>query len=114
MASHKSKIQKKSSAKSAHATQVAAPAIVPKLPAVSVIIPMYNAQRYIKSCVESVLNQTFGELEVICVDDCSKDDTVKIVTELAQRDNRIRLVRHFKNSGGALAHEPRQIYRFPR
>ena len=53
----------------------------------------------------SVLNQTFRELEVICVDDCSTDDTVKIVVEMAQQDRRIRLVRHMKNSGAAS--EPR-------
>lgn len=78
---------------------------VPRLPAVSVILPMYNAARYISSCVKSVLNQTFGLFELICVDDCSTDDTVKIVAELAKNDGRIRIVRHKKNSGGAS--EPR-------
>ena len=83
----------------------APPANIPRLPAVSVIIPMYNSARYIGSCIQSVLGQTFGELEVICVDDCSTDDTVRIVSEMAQRDGRIRLVRHAKNSGAAS--EPR-------
>ena len=78
---------------------------VPRLPAVSVILPMYNASRYIASCVKSVLNQTFGLFELICVDDCSTDDTVKIVAELAKTDGRIRIVRLPKNSGGAS--EPR-------
>ena len=78
---------------------------VPRLPAVSVILPMYNSARYIRSCVESVLNQTFGLFELICVDDCSTDDTVKIVAEMAQKDGRIKIVRLAKNSGGAS--EPR-------
>lgn len=78
---------------------------VPRLPAVSVILPMYNASRYITSCVKSVLSQTFGLFELICVDDCSTDDTVKIVAELAKTDGRIRIVRLPKNSGGAS--EPR-------
>ena len=78
---------------------------VPRLPAVSVILPMYNAARYIRSCVESVLKQTFGLFELICVDDCSTDDTVKIVAEMAKTDDRIRIVRLDKNSGGAS--EPR-------
>ena len=78
---------------------------VPRLPAVSVILPMYNASRYITSCVKSVLNQTFGLFELICVDDCSTDDTVNIVAELAKSDGRIRIVRLPKNSGGAS--EPR-------
>lgn len=81
------------------------PPNIPRLPAVSVIIPMYNSARYIGSCIQSVLGQTFGEFEIICVDDCSTDDTVKIVAEMAQRDGRIRLVRHAQNSGAAS--EPR-------
>lgn len=74
---------------------------IPPLPGVSVIIPTYNSARYIGSCVQSVLGQTFGAFEIIVVDDCSTDDTVRIVTEMAQRDGRIRLVRHAKNSGAA-------------
>lgn len=77
------------------------PATVAKLPAVSVIIPMYNSANYIKSCLASVLNQTLTNFEVICVDDCSTDDTAKIVTEFAKQDKRIKLLRHPKNSGGA-------------
>lgn len=77
----------------------------PSVPAISVIIPMYNAQRYIKSCLMSVLNQTLRNLEIICVDDCSTDDTVKIVSELAAQDNRIRICKLAQNSGGAS--EPR-------
>lgn len=76
-----------------------------KIPAVSVIIPMYNSARYIKSCVMSVLNQTLQDFEIICVDDFSTDDTIKIVADLAERDGRIKIVRHAKNSGGAS--EPR-------
>ena len=86
-------------------TQPAAPVNIPRLPGVSVILPMYNSQRYIESCVRSVLNQTFREFELICVDDCSTDDTLKIVTELAKKDPRIRVVKLPKNSGGAS--EPR-------
>lgn len=81
------------------------PPSVPRFPSVSVILPMYNSQRYIESCVRSVLNQTFREFELICVDDCSTDDTLKIVTELAKKDQRIRAVKLPKNSGGAS--EPR-------
>ena len=112
--SSQKKLQKKLAAKNAAAAAqkpanaqrpVAVPANVPLLPAISVIIPMYNAERYISSCVGSVLNQTFKALEVICVDDCSTDNTVKIVTEIAQKDSRVRLIRHMKNSGGAS--EPR-------
>lgn len=103
MAKQKVRTPKKNVA--APASQAAPPANVPLLPAISVIIPMYNSARYIRSCVQSVLNQTFGAFEIICVDDGSTDDTVNIVTEMAQRDRRIRVVRHGRNSGGAS--EPR-------
>lgn len=78
---------------------------VPAVPAVSVIVPMYNSQRYIKSCVMSVLNQTLKNIELICVDDCSTDDTIKIVLEIAKTDSRVRVVKLAQNSGGAS--EPR-------
>ena len=74
--------------------------IIPPLPLVSVVVPMYNSARYIKSCLVSVLNQTLKNLEVICVDDASTDDTVKIVSELAAKDRRIKLCKHGRNSGG--------------
>ena len=107
MSNQKNKIQKKMASKnvSAPATPVAPATNIPRLPGVSVIIPMYNSERYIRSCVGSVLNQTFKEFEIICVDDCSTDETVKIVMEMAQQDRRIRLVRHARNSGAAS--EPR-------
>ncbi|MCR5834654.1 MAG: glycosyltransferase [Selenomonadaceae bacterium] len=105
MSSQKNKIQKKIANQTVATKPVPIPANVPIIPAISVIIPMYNAQRYIKSCIESVLNQTFKAFEIICVDDCSTDDTVKIVSEIAKTDKRIRLVRLPKNSGGAS--EPR-------
>ena len=85
-------------------TQVTNP-ISASMPLVSVIIPMYNSQRYIKSCVMSALNQTLKNIEVICVDDCSSDNTVSIVSEIAKEDNRVRLFRLPQNSGGAS--EPR-------
>jgi len=75
------------------------------MPTVSVIIPMYNSERYIKSCVESVQRQTLQNLEIICVDDCSTDNTFNIVLEMAKLDGRIRLAKLGQNSGGAS--EPR-------
>lgn len=106
MAKQKNKPQKRPAPKEvAVSAPRPVPANVPLLPAISVIIPMYNSARYIRSCVQSVLNQTFGAFEIICVDDGSTDETVNIVMELAQRDGRIRVARHGNNSGGAS--EPR-------
>lgn len=71
-----------------------------KNPAVSVIIPMYNVERYVGECLESVLLQTFQDYEVIVVDDCSTDDSVAIVEEYAPKfEGRLRLFSMEKNSG---------------
>ncbi|MBR4903899.1 MAG: glycosyltransferase family 2 protein [Selenomonadaceae bacterium] len=105
MANPKNKNQKKQTPKNQPVAPQSPPANIPRLPGVTVILPMYNAQRYIKSCVMSVLNQTFRDFELICVDDCSTDETLRIVVELAQKDSRIKVVRLAKNSGGAS--EPR-------
>ena len=77
------------------------------IPLVSIIIPMYNSERYIESCVSSALNQTLKNIEIICVDDCSTDKTFNIVMELAKKDNRIRLAKLGQNSG--TASEPRNL-----
>ncbi|WEY90764.1 glycosyltransferase family 2 protein (plasmid) [Bacillus subtilis] len=58
-------------------------------PLVSVVIPVYNAEKYLSTCIESVLNQTLRELEVVIVDDGSKDSSKKIIQEYASKDNRI-------------------------
>lgn len=67
-------------------------------PKVSVIVPAYNAQKTIQRCVDSILNQDFHDLELILMDDGSKDDTPAILDAYAQRDDRVRVV-HKPNSG---------------
>ena len=47
---------------------------------VSVIIPVFNAQRYLSQCLESILRQTYKNFEIICVDDCSEDNSVSPIT----------------------------------
>ncbi len=71
------------------------------LPAISVIIPIYNAEKYISKCLESILNQTFQDFEVIAVDDCSTDKSVNIVEKFSSKFNgRFHLIKLKKNSGG--------------
>ena len=70
---------------------------------VSVIIPMYNAEKYIKRAIHSVLRQTYHNYEILVIDDCSKDQSARIVKELAQKDSRVKYYRQDKNSGAAKA-----------
>ncbi|MBT1686724.1 glycosyltransferase family 2 protein [Dawidia soli] len=67
--------------------------------AVSVMIPVYNAGKYIGATIESVLHQTFGDWELIVVDDCSTDDTVAVVERYVQQDTRVKLYRNSANLG---------------
>lgn len=65
---------------------------------VSIIVPIYNVEKYIKRCVESLLNQVYQNIEVILVDDGSPDSSAKIIDELANKDKRIRVI-HKENEG---------------
>jgi glycosyltransferase involved in cell wall biosynthesis len=73
------------------------------MPKISVLIPAYNVGPYIRECLDSVLNQTMQDFEIICVDDCSTDDTYDIIKCYADRDekNRIKIIRHDVNKGQA-------------
>ncbi|MCD8382708.1 MAG: glycosyltransferase [Clostridiales bacterium] len=63
-------------------------------PKVSVIIPVYNSERYLTECLDSVLSQTLGDMEIICVDDCSTDGSQDILRDYAARDSRVRCIFH--------------------
>lgn len=67
-------------------------------PVISVIIPVYNVEPYLRRCVDSVLNQTYTNLQVILVDDGSPDECPAICDDYATKDNRIRVI-HKKNGG---------------
>ena len=78
------------------------------MPEISVIIPMFNAEKYIRQCLNSVLHQTFDDCEVIIVDDLSTDRSVEIVESMIDKFNgRLTLIKRDKNSGGAAT--PRNI-----
>ena len=65
---------------------------------VSIIIPVYNAEKTVERCVGSVLNQEYRDLEVIVVDDGSKDHTPEILDAMAEKDERLRVM-HVENGG---------------
>lgn len=67
-------------------------------PKVSVVIPIYNVERYLRQCLDSVVNQTLKDIEIICVDDGSPDNCGAIIDEYAQKDNRIVAI-HKENGG---------------
>lgn len=69
-----------------------------KQPLISLIIPVYNVEKYLKKCLDSIINQTFTDFEIILVDDGSKDKSGAICDECATKDNRI-LVIHKDNGG---------------
>lgn len=66
-------------------------------PKVSVIIPLYNVENYLEKCVDSILNQTYTNFEIIMCDDCSTDDTLKKAKELAKKDSRIKVLENSRN-----------------
>lgn len=71
-------------------------------PSISVIIPMFDAEKYIRQCLVSVLSQKFKDFEAIVIDDCSSDRSVEIVENLMPNfDGRLKLIRRETNSGGA-------------
>ena len=59
---------------------------------VSVIVPIYNVEKYLDKCIQSILNQTYTNLEVILVDDGSTDSCLDICNEYKKKDNRIKVI----------------------
>lgn len=72
-------------------------------PLVSIIMPAYNAEKYIEEAIESVLNQTYSNWELLICDDCSNDRTREIIKECKDNDKRIKLFELKENSGAAKA-----------
>jgi len=66
---------------------------------VTVIVPFYNVETYIEQCLDSLVNQTHHDLEILCIDDCSPDGTLEIVNSYAAKDSRIKIRVHDENKG---------------
>ena len=62
------------------------------MPAVSVVIPVYNSEKYVEKCIQSVMAQTLPDLEIIIINDGSTDESGRILRELTQKDSRIVLL----------------------
>ena len=65
---------------------------------ISIVVPVYNVEKYIDNCIESILNQTYDDYELILVDDGSKDSCPQICDSYAKQDKRIKVI-HKENGG---------------
>ncbi len=65
---------------------------------ISVIVPVYNMEKYLARCIDSILAQSYGNIEIILVDDGSKDSSPQICDQYAQRDSRVKVI-HQTNGG---------------
>ena len=73
--------------------------MVKENPTVSVIIPVYNVEQYLRKCLDSVINQTFKDIEIIIVNDCSPDNSLQMIKEYQTKEERIVLIDLKQNVG---------------
>lgn len=70
---------------------------------ITVIVPCYNVEKYIEKCIQSLINQTYSNLEIILVDDCSTDNTCKIIDKYVKKYKNIKCIKNDKNSGAGFS-----------
>lgn len=70
---------------------------------VSIIVPIYDVEQYLRDCLDSLINQTLRDIEIICINDCSPDNCLEIIKEYQQKDSRIKLIDHEINKGVSVA-----------
>ena len=73
-------------------------------PLISIIVPVYNVEQFLPKCIDSLINQTFKDIEIICVNDGSKDNSLKILEEYKRKDSRIKVINN-KNQGPGLSRQ---------
>jgi len=69
------------------------------LPLLTIAVAVYNTEKYLRECLDSVVDQTYRNLEIICVNDCSTDNSLEILEEYATKDKRIKIIINEKNLG---------------
>lgn len=72
-------------------------------PKISIIIPIHNGEKYLSHCLESILNQTERNIEIICIDDCSSDETLHILNIYKKQDDRIKIIQYNLNKTASIA-----------
>lgn len=66
---------------------------------ISIIVPVYNVEQYLAECLESLVSQDMSDYEIICIEDCSEDNSMSILKEYAQKYSNIKIIRHTTNKG---------------
>lgn len=69
------------------------------MPKISIILPTFNVEKYIARAIESCINQSFKDIEIIIVDDCGSDKSINIAKEYAKKEERIKIIHNEKNLG---------------
>jgi len=72
-------------------------------PKTSIVIPVFNAEAYLPACLDSAIQQSLKEIEIICVNDCSTDSSPAILSDFTNDDHRVRVINHNRNKGAAAA-----------
>ena len=80
-----------------------------KNPLISIIVPVYNTEKYLKRCLDSLINQTFKDIEIIIVNDASQGNCKEIVKEYLKKDSRIKYIEHSENRGTLIARKTGSI-----
>jgi len=70
---------------------------------ISIIMPVYNTEKYLRRSIQSVLNQTLKDIELICIDDASTDNSLMILKEYEKQDSRIKIIHNDKNYGPSIS-----------
>ena len=70
---------------------------------VSIIVPIYNVEPYLRRCLDSLVNQTLKDIEIVCINDCSPDKSLVILKKYAKKDDRIKIIDFEKNQGVSIA-----------
>lgn len=73
------------------------------MPKVSIIVPCNNIEPWLGLCMDNLVGQTLDDIEILCIDDKSTDDTLKLLKQYAKKDERIKIISHKKNMGVAAA-----------
>lgn len=83
-------------------------------PKVAVIVPVYNQEKYLRKCLDSLINQTFQDIEIICFNDASTDSSLAILQEYAAKDSRMQVIDSQTNIKQGGVETPEYAARQPR